>query len=138
MTVLELLQESREIVTLSGWIGPAGEANPFVKHPKHVTIAVAIFRARELTPDPDDALLLAAWGELERAATPLAWHQDRFMEETRGREPTTEDLKRFQALFSSPAQSILDWLAAPDRNVFEVLTAFNKAINRLKGEQRNG
>jgi hypothetical protein len=139
VTVLELLQASRTELARAGWIGPFGEAIPFVHDPKKITVATAILRALGEEPDADDRLLFGAWDELERHASPRHWQETKFWESTRGREFTIEDWRRAQAFaLAGSAPSILDWLSASERNVVEVLSVFNRAINRLKGEQRNG
>lgn len=139
MTVIELLQGSRTELARSGWIGPLGEAIPFVHDPKKITVATAILRTLGEEPDPNDRLLFGAWDELERHASPRHWKETKFWESTRGREFTIEDLRRAQAFaLMGSATSILDWLSASDRTGVEVLSVFNRAINRLQGEQRNG
>jgi hypothetical protein len=142
VTVLELLQGARVELARLGWIGPAAEANPFVHDARQLRVLEALCRVLEHEPDPEDRLLLGAWDQLERIACPLYWQESRFWESLRGLDPssfTLEHWKRAQAFaLAGPSVSILDWLSASDRTALEVLGAFNKAINRLKGEQRNG
>lgn len=86
----------------------------------------------------DDVELLAAWGELERIVAPMD-HLHNTVQIPRGDAPAPVIAAFLQLLRLGPAPLItgMNWFEVETRTIGEVLRAFDKAINRTRG-QRNG